>query len=129
MTDEDNALMKDVFGRIRACVPETFADGRFDETAQLIKVRKEYREALAASEKLGRSGSRKDEVDYLEEIVDTMTALATLLWAHARDASSSQRRAAETLEKVMDMVRIKNELRGYHDFKEEGEKSEEESRA
>ena len=107
MTDEDNALMKDVFGRIRACVPETFADGRFDETAQLIKVRKEYS----------------------EEIVDTMTALATLLWAHTRDASSSHRRAAETIEKVMDMVRIKNELRGYHDFKEEGEKSEEESRA
>lgn len=129
MTDEDNELMDAVFGRIRACAPETFADGRFDETAQLIKVRKEYREALAASEKLGRSGSRKDEVDYLEEIVDTMTALATLLWAHTRDASPSHRCAAETIEKVMDMVRIKNELRGYHDFEEEGEKSEEESRA
>lgn len=59
MTDEDNALMDAVFGRIRACVPETFADGRFDETAQLIKVRKEYREALAAAEKWGVAAAEK----------------------------------------------------------------------
>lgn len=129
MTDEDNELMDAVFGRIRACVPEMDTEGRFYEEAQLIKVEEERKEAFAAWEKWMDSGSRKDEVDYLEEIVDTMTALATLLWAHARDASPSHRCAAETIEKVMDMVRIKNELRGYHDFEEEGEKSEEESRA
>ena len=121
MTDEDNELMDAVFGRIRACVPEMDVEGRFHEAAQLAKINEEYVEAFAAWEQWTVSGSRKDEVDYLEEIVDTMTALATLLWAHARDASSSNRCAAETIEKVMDMVRTKNELRGYHDFEEEGE--------
>ena len=121
MTDEDNALMKAVFGYVRACVPELDVEGRFHEAAQLTKVNKECQEAFAAWEKWMDSGSRKDEVDYLEEIVDTMTALATLLWAHTRDASPSHRRAAKVIEKVMDIVRTKNELRGYHDFKEEGE--------
>lgn len=121
MTDEDNALMNAVFGYVRACVPELDVEGRFHEAAQLTKVNKEYQEAFVAWEKWMDSGSRKDEVDYLEEIVDTMTALATLLWAHTRDASPSHRRAAKVIEKVMDIVRTKNELRGYHDFKEEGE--------
>ena len=121
MAGEDNALMNAVFGHIRACVPEMDVEGRFHEAAQLAKINEEYVEAFAAWEQWMESGSRKDEVDYLEEIVDTMTALATLLWAHARDASSSNRCAAETIEKVMDMVRTKNELRGYHDFEEEGE--------
>lgn len=129
MTGEDNELMDAVFGRIRACVPEMHAEGHFYEEAQLIKVEEERKEAFAAWEKWMDSGSRKDEVDYLEEVVDTMMALATLLWAHARDASPSHRCAAEVIEKVMDMVNLKNELRGYHDFEEEGEKSEEESRA
>ena len=120
MTGEDNALMNAAFGHIRACVPEMDVEGRFHEAAQLTKVNKEYQEAFAAWEKWMDSGSRKDEVDYLEEVVDTMTALATLLWAHTRDASPSHRRAAKVIEKVMDIVRTKNELRGYHDFKEEG---------
>lgn len=52
MTDEDNALMDAVFGRIRACVPEMDVEGRFHEAAQLAKVNKEYIEAL----RRGKSG-------------------------------------------------------------------------
>lgn len=120
MIDARWKMMKIVFGELQACVPERDAEGNFDELAQLVKVKREYKEATEAWEKWIASGSKKDEVDYLEEIVDTMTALATLFWAHThtRGGDAPDARAMD----VIEMVNLKNRLRGYHDFEEEGEK-------
>lgn len=120
MIDARWKMMKIVFGELQACAPERDAEGNFDESAQLVKVKREYKEAAEAWEKWIASGSKKDEVDYLEEIVDTMTALATLFWAHThtRGEGDPDARAMD----VIEMVNLKNRLRGYHDFEEEGEK-------
>lgn len=112
----ENAMAR-AFKNIVACVPEKAEDGHFDEAAQLIKVKREYKEAVDAYEKWLVDGDRKSETEYLEEIADTVTALATLLWAHTSNDKVPGRR----IELVFAMVNLKNALRGYHDFEREGE--------
>lgn len=110
--------MANAFREIEACAPEKDKHGNFDEAAQLVKVKEEYKEALAAYEKWLIKGDKKAEEEYLEEVADTMTALATLLWAHmSKDEAPSYHIA-----QLFTMVNLKNELRGYQDFEEEGEK-------
>lgn len=110
--------MARAFKNIVACVPEKTEDGNFDEDAQLEKVKREYKEAVDAYMKWLVEGDKKSETEYLEEVADTVTALATLLWAHTSDDKVPGRR----IELVFAMVNLKNRLRGYHDFEEEGEK-------
>ena len=66
----ENAMER-AFKNIVACVPEKTEDGHFDEAAQLIKVKREYKEAVDAYEKWLVDGDRKSETEYLEEIADT----------------------------------------------------------
>ena len=108
--------MERAFKNIMACIPEKTKDGYFDEAAQLAKVKQEYKEAVDAYEKWLVDGDKKSEAEYLEEVADTVTALATLLWAH----TSKDKVPGRRIELVFAMVNLKNALRGYHDFKEEG---------
>jgi len=109
--------MEHAFKNIMACIPEKTKDGYFDEDAQLDKVKQEYKEAVNAYMKWMVEGDKKSEAEYLEEVADTVTALATLLWAHTSKDKAPGRR----IELVFAMVNLKNALRGYHDFEEEGE--------
>lgn len=113
----ENAMAR-AFKNIMACVPEKTEEGNFDEAAQLIKVKREYKEAVDAYEIWLVDGDKKSETEYLEEVADTVTALATLLWAHTSNDKVPGRR----IELVFAMVNLKNRLRGYHDFEREGEK-------
>lgn len=112
----ENAMER-AFKNIVACIPEKTQDGYFDEAAQLTKVNREYKEAVDAYEKWMVDGDKKSETEYLEEVADTVTALATLLWAH----TSKDKAPGHRIELVFAMVNLKNALRGYHDFGEEGE--------
>lgn len=95
------------FYYLEPCIPEQ-RDGAYDEAAQIQRVKGEYEEMQKAYEKWQASGDVKDEVDYLAELIDTMTALATQIWAHTQ---GDERRIKD----VIGMVNLKNKLRGYHD--------------
>lgn len=117
MTERKETEMEVAFGQLRACVPERDAEGGFDEEAQIDKIKGEYEEMREAYRDWVRTGGGKEETKLLEEAVDTMTALATLLWAH----TSGDRVNGERILQAIKMVNLKNKLRGYHDFGEEGE--------